>query len=547
MAAINTAAAAAANSNSSVVAAAAKSPRHVAGDGVGSPQSRRATRAGASPWTQIVRGESEPIATVPSSPSALAATEQAIAAAAGGGNPSSSSSSSPPPSASSSPSLVEETVGESSESGTGPNGNAGKRTAWNKPSNGAAEVGPVMGADTDSWPDLHESTRASAKSSSESLKGLSDGLSSGSISQGSGTTVSTTTPSQKHAHPNSTPAHPAATRQRSFKRNNSNASSNGGLPQQQAPASQAVEIASNNPSPREHSQRTGFGSHSDGSGDHPQQRNSFRNRNGGSHPRGDGSHHHNYGGRRDQDRGNHEWNSRGRSFNGRDPHMQQQRVDPRVYRGPTPPPSPGPFIPPHPLRPYGTPPMGFPGDLGPPVVYVAHPPPFVAPMPPVFIPAPDPQLHSKIVNQIDYYFSNENLIKDTYLRKNMDDQGWVPIKLIAGFNKVLHLTDNIQLILEAVRMSNVLEVQGDKVRRRNEWGRWLIPAVQFPNVSRPQTPGTSSHDMLAAHVQRIALEGQSANISSSGQGNYQPQLSNGDGSGPFGVQAGADRSISGRN
>lgn len=32
--------------------------------------------------------------------------------------------------------------------------------------------------------------------------------------------------------------------------------------------------------------------------------------------------------------------------------------------------------------------------------------------------------------------SNENLIKDIYLRQNMDDQGWVLIKLIAGFNKV---------------------------------------------------------------------------------------------------------------
>lgn len=181
--------------------------------------------------------------------------------------------------------------------------------------------------------------------------------------QGSGTAMPTATPSQKHAHPTSTPNHATTTRQRSMKRNNSNVSSNGGISQQQTPASQVVEVASSNPSPREHTQRSGFGSHSDGGGggDHPQQRNSFRNRNGGPHPRGDGSHHHNnYGGRRDQDRGNHDWNNR-RSFNGRDSHMQQ-RVVPRVYRGTTPPPSPT-FIPPHAIRSYGTPPMGFPGKL----------------------------------------------------------------------------------------------------------------------------------------------------------------------------------------
>lgn len=32
--------------------------------------------------------------------------------------------------------------------------------------------------------------------------------------------------------------------------------------------------------------------------------------------------------------------------------------------------------------------------------------------------------------------SDVNLIKDTFLRQNMDDQGWVPISLIAGFQKV---------------------------------------------------------------------------------------------------------------
>lgn len=32
--------------------------------------------------------------------------------------------------------------------------------------------------------------------------------------------------------------------------------------------------------------------------------------------------------------------------------------------------------------------------------------------------------------------SNENLIRDTYLRQNMDEHGWVPVALIAKFRKV---------------------------------------------------------------------------------------------------------------
>ncbi|KAL5557508.1 hypothetical protein UlMin_039744 [Ulmus minor] len=511
-------------------AAAVKSPRN-AGDGVGSPQSRRATGPRASPWTQIVRGESEPIAAVPSSPpgsgSASAAVVESVVAAG------SSSSSSPPPSVSTSPPLGEEMGGESSDNGSGTNGNAGKRPAWNKPSNGGVEIGPVMGAV--SWPALSESTRVPSKSASEPLKGLSDGSSSVPLSQGSGIAVPTTTPTQKHSTPTLTPNHTGASpspspspspRPRTMRRNNSNTSSNGGLSQQQAPASQVIEMAPNTPSPRDNTQRSGFGLQSHNSGDHPPHRNSFR-RNNGPHPRGDGSHHHNYGGRRDHDRGNQDWNSH-RNFNGRDTHMQSPRVGSRVYR-PTPQHSTAPFIPTHVVRPYG--PIGYP-DMGPPMFYIPSTP-FVAPMSsPFYVAAPpDPQLSAKIVNQIEYYFSNDNLIKDTYLRKNMDDQGWVSIELIANFKKVKDLTEHIPLIVEALRMSSVLELQGEKVRKRNDWMRW------------PLTPGNSSQDMLAARVHGIALE---ENNTTPQSGN-QPQMPNGDGTSQYSVQAGSDRSFAGRN
>ena len=161
----------AANSNNS------NSPRQ-SGDTIGSPQSRRAARAVLSsspsssspssqpPWTQIVRGESEPMiaaaatsspamTTSPSSPAA--AIEPAVPAAVAA----------PPPTL-----AAEESIAENSE-----NGNGGKRPAWNKPLNGAvAKVGQVMGAV--SWPALSESTRAPAKSPSDSIKPSSDGSSS---------------------------------------------------------------------------------------------------------------------------------------------------------------------------------------------------------------------------------------------------------------------------------------------------------------------------------------------------------------------------------
>ena len=112
MAAINTTTAANSNSSSSSAASAtaAKSTHHVC-EGVGSPLSRRATRFGA--WSQIIRGELGPIATIRSSPSAGV---------------------------------------------------------------GALEL-TTYGGD-EAWPDLDAaSSRGSSKSSTDSLKALSDGLS----------------------------------------------------------------------------------------------------------------------------------------------------------------------------------------------------------------------------------------------------------------------------------------------------------------------------------------------------------------------------------
>lgn len=142
----------------------------------------------------------------------------------------------------------------------------------------------------------------------------------------------------------------APIRQKPIKHNSSNASSNGGQSQQSAPQVSTAATGSHNSSSKDHIQRSGFVSN-----DHPQQRNSFRNRNGGPNQRGDGAHHHNYGNRRDQD-----WNSR-RNFNGRDMHVPPRNV-PRILR-PSLPPNSAQFIPPPPMRPFGSH-MGFHGMYG---------------------------------------------------------------------------------------------------------------------------------------------------------------------------------------
>lgn len=497
--------------------------------GLNSPTSQRAV---SSPWSQIVRrGGGEPevispvvVATVgsaPASPSYSSVQEHVV-------------NSSPDWSPSK---AVQDAVSSPDDSGTEgqPDGsdsiggnNASKKPVWNRPSNGVVEVvSPVMGA---AWPALGESTKASLKSSSsESLKALSDG----SLPPALQVTGNSSSP-RKHSTSNnvnstSPPKHSAPTRQRSMKRGGGNSTPNG-VASQPPPTSHDSPVETHNtsvksgeqPSPKDHthkdSQKGGFGSQSHTGNEHHNHRGSFR--------RGNGGQHHNYGGKRDHDRGNQEWNQHSRSFNNRDTHLQSPRggfsrggyMRPSVHTS-------TPFISqqmPLQVQPFGNN-MMYPDPTSP-VIYVpfAPPPeslrgmPFVAPLAPsMYFAVPDPQLHAKIVNQIEYYFSNENLVKDTYLRKNMDEQGWVSASLIANFKKVSYLTDNVQLILDVMRTSTVVEVQGDKIRRRDDWMKWIMPVTgQYSNPSSPQAVGRSSpnDDGLVSQLQGVALNDTTSTI-----------------------------------
>ncbi|XP_039005305.1 la-related protein 1B-like, partial [Hibiscus syriacus] len=255
-------------------------------------------------------------------------------------------------------------------------------------------------------------------------------------------------------------------------------------------------------------QRTVFVPFTGGNDQRPPQ-NSFRPRHSVPHQRGEGSHHLNYGGRHHQYRGNQNWNSR--NFINRD---IQPRGVPRFMRHPPPPPPPintGALFAPSHVHSFG-PPMGF-HEYSTQLYLIPAPHQelyrgvsYFQPVHPMFLPTDfqHQQLHAKILNQINYYFSNENLIKDTFLRQNMDDQGWVHVKLIAGFRKVsfqrfLTLTNNIQVIVDALKNSTVVEVQGDKIRRQNDWKRWILP----PSVQFSTKPG---QDVPVAGVRSISSE-----------------------------------------
>ncbi|NXI53427.1 LARP6 protein, partial [Chloroceryle aenea] len=82
----------------------------------------------------------------------------------------------------------------------------------------------------------------------------------------------------------------------------------------------------------------------------------------------------------------------------------------------------------------------------------------------------DPQLVQRIVSQVEFYLSDENLAKDAFLLKHIqkNKMGFISIKLLTSFKKVKYLTRDWRITLYALQFSELLELneEGTKVRRR---------------------------------------------------------------------------------
>ena len=63
----------------------------------------------------------------------------------------------------------------------------------------------------------------------------------------------------------------------------------------------------------------------------------------------------------------------------------------------------------------------------------------------------------------------------------MDSRGWIPISLIASFNRVRALTTESHLVMEVLMLSSLVEVKGSHVRMR-QWQQYVLPTAPASTV-----------------------------------------------------------------
>ncbi|KAK6363670.1 hypothetical protein TWF730_001090 [Orbilia blumenaviensis] len=110
-----------------------------------------------------------------------------------------------------------------------------------------------------------------------------------------------------------------------------------------------------------------------------------------------------------------------------------------------------------------------------------------------------------VMNQLSYYFSLDNMVKDTYLRSHMDTQGWIFLDVIAGFRKVKEMTkDNKNIVREACIQSPDVEFRGyhpdgrERLRSARNPSEWVLKYEDRDESCRHDGPYWTDNRFAAA-------------------------------------------------
>jgi la-related protein 1 len=65
----------------------------------------------------------------------------------------------------------------------------------------------------------------------------------------------------------------------------------------------------------------------------------------------------------------------------------------------------------------------------------------------------------------------------------MDEKGWIPVSLIASFNRIRQLTMDVHLVRDVLSLSSVVQVKGDWVRM-SDWEQFVLPNATVSEVEK---------------------------------------------------------------
>eukprot|EP00746_Dinoflagellata_sp_MGD_P164920 gnl/MRDRNA2_/MRDRNA2_93886_c0_seq1.p1 gnl/MRDRNA2_/MRDRNA2_93886_c0~~gnl/MRDRNA2_/MRDRNA2_93886_c0_seq1.p1 ORF type:complete len:419 (-),score=86.01 gnl/MRDRNA2_/MRDRNA2_93886_c0_seq1:94-1269(-) len=120
-----------------------------------------------------------------------------------------------------------------------------------------------------------------------------------------------------------------------------------------------------------------------------------------------------------------------------------------------------------------------------------------------------------VKNQVEFYFSVDNLCSDLFLRSKMDEEGWVEIATITQFKKMKQFGGKRQDVVAALADSEKIEVSSDskKIRVKDSKTRDSFRPVPPEYASKsPSSGGSPGLGLGGAKSQGLGLDESTKNF-----------------------------------
>lgn len=103
------------------------------------------------------------------------------------------------------------------------------------------------------------------------------------------------------------------------------------------------------------------------------------------------------------------------------------------------------------------------------------------------------KLEKDIINQIEYYFGDANLLRDKFLQEQIGkDEGWVTLDVLLTFKRLANLSSDSAVIVEAVGKSDnaLVEISEDKTKVRRHPDR---PIPELNEATRKEVNSRTAY------------------------------------------------------
>ncbi|XP_042226544.1 la-related protein 7-like [Homarus americanus] len=105
-------------------------------------------------------------------------------------------------------------------------------------------------------------------------------------------------------------------------------------------------------------------------------------------------------------------------------------------------------------------------------------------------------LISKIMAQMEFYFSAPNISKDSFMKSLLESGPYINLDTFFKFNRILSLTDDMNLLKKAVKKSSILELSEDGLRVKRKFEVELKEKEMECTIYVENIPPHGDHDWV---------------------------------------------------